>query len=363
MLEKRDPTEQELGTLLRIAVQDSNVSVLTERIIPKFSGIARTVATLQAFIRQLDVLGKDVPSAEPSLRPVITQLIREMIATLPPTAFQNQLHIIELLNFCADNNNIDCCGELISKITQAASTSTAQHILSELIPLLTQLSDWLSRRGKQHTWHPFPLLFKTIILTWIQKVLGTIKPADVSQQLASVRSFRCPCNYCARAINWLTTSNQRSTSIDRIGAPNVRHLEGNLRLYAGNIVMSRVVRTSPQGIEIVKSDAIWKAQLWAGNQVVGISAIRTINTNESVLLAIFGEEDYRAILRALNLKYINTPLPNPAALGPAAAGHPSQAAPSGSNAGPSRASAASAQPPNKRRRVEDNVQVIDLTSD
>ncbi|KAG8916741.1 hypothetical protein FRC00_014453 [Tulasnella sp. 408] len=31
MLEKRDPTEQELGDLLRFAVQDSNVSVLTER--------------------------------------------------------------------------------------------------------------------------------------------------------------------------------------------------------------------------------------------------------------------------------------------------------------------------------------------
>ncbi|KAG9036120.1 hypothetical protein FS837_001739 [Tulasnella sp. UAMH 9824] len=363
MLEKRDPTERELGTLLHIAVQDSNVSVLTERIIPKFSGIARTVATLQAFIRQLDVLEKDVPSAEPSLRPVITHMIRGMITSLPLTAFQTRSQIVQLLDFCADNKNIDCCGELISKVTQAASTSTAQHISSELIPLLTELTGWLSRRGKPHTWHTFPLLFKTIIVTWIRRVLGTNKPADAAQQLASLRSCRCPCNFCARAIGWLKTSSQRSFRIDRIGAPNVRHLEGNLRLCAGNIVTSSVVRTTPQGIDIVKSDAFWKAQLWTGNQAVGIKAVRAINTDESVLLAIFGEKEYRAILRALNVKYINTPLPNPATLGPVAAGHPSQAAPSGSNAGSSRAPAASAQPPSKRRRVEDNVRVIDLTGD
>lgn len=99
------------------------------------------------------------------------------------------------------------------------------------------------------------------------------------------------------------------------------------------------------------------------NRDVGIKAVRAINTNESVLLAIFGEKEYRAILQALNVKYINTSLPNPAALVPVVAGHPSQAAPSGSNTGQTRAPASSAQPPSKRRRVEDNVRVIDLTSE
>ncbi|KAG8899783.1 hypothetical protein FRC01_010367 [Tulasnella sp. 417] len=201
------------------------------------------------------------------------------------------------------------------------------------------------------------------MLTWISQVLGAMKPADAAQQLAAVRSFRCPCNNCTAVIRWLTTSNERSATLNRIGAPNVRHLEANLRQYARNVATSTVIRTSPQGIQITKTDAIWKAQLWAGNQAIGISAARAINTNESVLFAIFGERDYRAVLRALNVAYINTPLPNPAALGPAVAGRPSQATASGSNPGPSGAPATSAQPPTKRRRVEDDVQIIDLTSD
>ncbi|KAG8940300.1 hypothetical protein FRC04_005433 [Tulasnella sp. 424] len=359
------PLVAQIREFMQSRAQDADLPSGIKRLYKEFSGVARTLPTTKAFICQLGALGREVPSAEAPLRPVITQMIRQMIRSLPSTAYQGQSQIIELLDFCADNNNIDCCGELIGRVVQDASTSTAQRLSSEFIPLLNQLTSWLSRRRKQHTWDTFPLLFKTTILAWINRVLGTTKPADVAQQLAATRNCRCPCSYCTTAIRWLTTSNQPRTRIERIGAVNVKHLEAKLWQYASNVVTSSVIRTSPQGIEIIKKDAIYKAQLWAENQAKGISAVRAISTNESVLLAIFGDREYRTVLRALNVAYINTPLPSSFAPVPTPApvvNPPTQATTSSSTTRSSAAAAPLAHPPPKRRRVEDNVQVIDLTS-
>ncbi|KAG8986108.1 hypothetical protein FRB90_004214, partial [Tulasnella sp. 427] len=56
---------------------------------------------------------------------------------------------------------------------------------------------------------------------------------------------------------------------------------------------------------IVKDPSFARAQQWPKNQSVALSNIRAISTNESVLLEVFGERNYRAILGALDEPYIN----------------------------------------------------------
>lgn len=220
-------------------------------IISQFNALPRETTVVKAFVRELSDLMTERHSLREELEPVITRLIKAMIRSLQPDNLRGEDAIMKWLYYCADTDNIDACSEVISQVTQDASSANGTRLSSEFLPLLPTLMSWLSRRGKPYTDQPYPLLFRTVILRWLQTVLGTTKLADVAEKLAIIRKGRCACGSCAQVMRWLAEpSKEAAMSLDYIGIPKVNHLQMNLREYASKLADWTVVRTSPQGIEV-----------------------------------------------------------------------------------------------------------------
>ncbi|KAG8921720.1 hypothetical protein FRC00_008319, partial [Tulasnella sp. 408] len=361
MLDKPIPSKAELALLMRLAKQCSDLDELIQSIISQFNALPRDIPTVKAFVRELRDLMVEHPSLREELEPVITALIKAMIKSLQPDTLRGRGAIMAWLEYCADTDNIDACSEVISKVTQDASSANGTLLTSEFLPLLPTLMSWLSRRGKPYTDQLYPLLFQTVICRWLKTVLGTTKLADVAQHLAIIGNCRCTCRSCAQVMRWLRErSNQAAMSLFGIGASNVNHLEKNLRDYASKVASWTVSRTPPHGIEVSKQSRIHRAQNWNTNKAAGLAAMRAISADESVLLSIFGEEVYKMAIKMLEVPYINAKM-GPAAPGDGTSGpsNPTRVVLEGASRPRGNSSV---QPPPKRRRVEGNGQVIERTA-
>ncbi|KAG9009075.1 hypothetical protein FRB90_008570, partial [Tulasnella sp. 427] len=84
---------------------------------------------------------------------------------------QTPFQIISLLDFCADHNNIDCCGQLLARVTEGRSLVHSETS-REFMSYVPKFSSWLAHHGKQPTWGGFPGLFTAIIHFWVQRRLG-----------------------------------------------------------------------------------------------------------------------------------------------------------------------------------------------
>ncbi|KAG8921757.1 hypothetical protein FRC01_014909 [Tulasnella sp. 417] len=358
MLAKPNPNEAELALMVRVAKQCNDLNAIIQSTVSQFKALPREPPTVKTLVREFRGLMTEHPAVRGELEPVIGEMIMTMIKALQPRALQGQAAIVDWLDYCAENDSIDSCAEIISRVTHDASSANGNRLTLEFLPLLPTLMSWLSRRGKPHTDQPFPLLVRTVVLRWLQTVLGTTKLADVVQMLASIRNCRCICRYCAPVMRWLAEPSQgEEISLECIGAPNVNHLEKNLRNYVRKLVDWTILRTSPHGIRVVKNDRIYKAQMWSTNQAAGVAAVRAISADEGVLLSILGEEIYKTVVQMLDVPYINTEIGIMA--GTSA---PTNQTPAGlEGAGRPRGNS-SVQPPPKRRRVDENIPVIDLTT-
>ncbi|KAG9036121.1 hypothetical protein FS837_001740 [Tulasnella sp. UAMH 9824] len=354
---KRDRTRFDDAT----GEQCGDLDDLIQSIISQFNALSRKTPAVKAFVRELRDLMTEHPSLIEELEAVITASIKAMIKSLQPDALRGQGAIVEWLEYCAATGNIDACSEVINQVTQDASSANGTRLTSEFLPLLPTLMSWLSRRGKPYRDQPYPLLFQTVIFGWLKTALGTTKLADVAQQLAIVGNCRCTCRPCAQVMRWsVEPSKQAAMSLSCIGASNVNHLEKNLRQYASKVADWIVSRTSPHGIEVFKKSRVHRAQNRRTSRAAGLAALRAISADESVPLSIFGEEVYKMVIQMLEVPYINANIgiaaPGDGTPGPS---NPTQVVSEGDSR---RRGNLSVQPPRKRRRVDENVQIIDITA-
>ncbi|KIO28615.1 hypothetical protein M407DRAFT_22201 [Tulasnella calospora MUT 4182] len=339
---------------------DTQAVAILESHYLSFNALSREPPTVKAFIRELRVLTTEHPYLREELEPVITELITARIKSLQPRALQGQAVIMEWLEYCADNDNIDACSEVINQVIQDASSANGNRLTSEFLPLLPIILSWHSRRGKRHMDQPSPFLFRTVILRWLQTILGTTKLDDVAQswpvsETAAVLA-------CGPFMRWLADpSKEAMMSQGYIGAPNVYHIEKNLWEYVSKLVDWTGQRTSPHGIEIVKKDKIHKAQMWTTNQALGLAAVRASSPDESILLSVLGEETYKTVIQMPEVPYSNGDIGFAAAgTGTSGPSNPTQVVSEGASR--PRGNSSAVQPPPKRRRVDENIPIIDLTT-
>ncbi|KAG8916702.1 hypothetical protein FRC01_002911 [Tulasnella sp. 417] len=358
MLAKPNPNEAELALMVRVVKQCNELNFIIQSIVSQFKALSREPSTVKTLVRELRGLMTEHPALRGELEPAVREMIMTMTKALQPLALQGKAAIVDWLDYCADNDSIDSCSEIISQVTHYASSVSSNRLTSEFLPLIPTLMSWLSRRGKPHTDQPFPLLVRTVVVRWLQTVLGSTKVADVAPMLASIKNCRCPCRYCAPVMRWLAEPSQGAEiSLESIGAPNVYHLEKNLRTYVSKLVSWTTLRASPHGIKVVKNDRVYKAQMWSTNQAAGVAAVRAISADEGVLLSILGEEIYKTVIQMLDVPYINTEIGNMA--GTSA---PSNQTPAELEGASGPRGNWSVQPPPKRRRVDENTPAIDLTT-
>ncbi|KDQ16692.1 hypothetical protein BOTBODRAFT_30614 [Botryobasidium botryosum FD-172 SS1] len=369
-LQKQDLTEKEVVTLAQLGfVHPEGAQLLEKTIIPKFKATPRSTTIYKVFIRQLrECTARSSRADEFSSTPaLITGLIQTMISQFSPAS--SAATVMELLEFCCENDNVACCGDLLSRLLDNSSL-TPDRINSQLIPLLASLDAFLVRRQISVTDQPFATFFRKFMFAWVQVILGH-KPSNSSNQFASVTRLgsRCSCPHCSSIVRFISSSTQPSHSLPRIGAPNVRHVMQQLESAGVRAVATwDVIRTSPQGLQITKTDQIWKAQRWPLNQQQGIGLLKGITTDEARLKDVFGEVDYHLLLDRLGVPWVNAPLNNATAASTSTMPQPSMSTTAG--AGPSQVrpgthsiTTVEDSPPPKRRKIQEEThEVIDLCS-
>ncbi|KAG9011065.1 hypothetical protein FRB90_007520 [Tulasnella sp. 427] len=309
ILEKRGLTEENIKEVLRLAVRDSNIDVLTQSILPRLLGRAHSLLTIRTVVCQLTVLGKEVPSAASALHDVSIQMTRHIVASVPSSMLQSRSNVLELLDFCANNNAMECSKDLIDKVGVEVAASTPERLAEEYFPLIKHLNTWLSRRGRVSTSQPFAKLSKSIIMYWTRRVLGVPKDPKTG---SAIEKWLCRCATCTTFIRWLEGPSQERLVINNLGSKTAQHFDAHLQAYAAGIVTRKAVTGSfAITVHIAKSATILNYQRWEKRQRAGIAAIRAISTDESALLDVF-REDYPGMLRAMNVPFINSHLPEPA---------------------------------------------------
>ncbi|KAG9011066.1 hypothetical protein FRB90_007521 [Tulasnella sp. 427] len=293
--------DEEVSTILRAAADDSKPDVILQSIIPKLQSLPDS---RRVFVRQLVALGRDIHPLEEPLRLAVTELVRQVIHDLQGTNWRPS-QAIDLLDFCADNNNIDCCGEVLARIMESRSLIHSDTSWKYMV-CVPKFSSWLAHHGKQPTWEGFPGFFTALIHHWAQRRLGASKPGDLTSKLLPLQHWRCDCEHCTEIRALITDADQEI--ITRYPEGAYQHIEENVFIFGNGLVRLTSSQRSWYGTDVVKDPSFARAQQWPKNQAIALSAIRAISTDESVLLEVFGERNYRAILGALDEPYINHPL-------------------------------------------------------
>ncbi|KAL1750071.1 hypothetical protein FB107DRAFT_279987 [Schizophyllum commune] len=146
---------------------------------------------------------------------------------------------------------------------------------------------------------PFASLFTTIVGAWTKHILGP-KPANATfNVITRLEGHRCSCRECASAFNWLANGSGKSLALNRIGAQSRKHLEKELTACATGAATWTMLPGKPQGLRIVKSDAIYAPVEWRARHAKGTSILKSIATDQQELRRVFGAH-YQVIMGALD---------------------------------------------------------------
>lgn len=173
------------------------------------------------------------------------------VSSAANNANQNRSKTLELLRLCIDNGCKPLCTIVFKRLLDP-SLHSQDYIENVLIPFIPELCQYLTTNGIKSSDPPFNSAFKSIVMLWANKVLGT-KPSEVADTvLARMRNHTCKCAQCEEAFEFLTESGIGKTHrMYRMGAPKRKHLERELTQYVPRTVATwDIIRSSPQGLTV-----------------------------------------------------------------------------------------------------------------
>lgn len=228
---------------------------------------------------------------------------------------ENRSKTLELLRLCLTTGN-RASTSLVFRRLLDPSFHKPEYIENVLVPFLPELRQFLINNRVSLAEEPFSAVFKSIIMLWASKVLGS-KPNQATDTLiAKMRGHPCKCLYCTQAFNFLTTSVDKTCRLERIGAPKRKHLEQELSRHAHGAATWVMIPGSPQGLtvsvygvcwmdrstemcpQITKTDTIYQPVKWKVTHARGSNILKTVSADQKELQTIFGA-DYQAIMDML----------------------------------------------------------------
>ncbi|TCD68473.1 hypothetical protein EIP91_010648 [Steccherinum ochraceum] len=350
---------EDVQSIVMAATLPGGPKLFATMVLPKLEKLKFSPDIVRSFIDELrshrDKIVFPADHTGPTLESSITVLSKMYANSAPLTDHQV---IGDALQYCLRINAMEACTLIIKRIVEAKSLSPT-YVSKVLVPFIPELR----RIAVQYNMlDGFAPAFQTIMLAWIEKVLGQKPKNDGRAELASLASWTCTCAECNPIRKFLQSGAQQSTSLSSIGAPRRKHLEGYLARYARLACSWQTISTVPQGIQVTKSPAVWQPALWKAVQGQGQAILKTVSGNEEELARILGTH-YRSITTILRgtpgtAVPSETPQGSASSAGGSAAGRRQRSPEITQN--PSTA----AQPPAKKRKTAsyNTSDVIDLTS-
>ncbi|KAF9256205.1 hypothetical protein L218DRAFT_950169 [Marasmius fiardii PR-910] len=177
---------------------------------------------------------------------------------------------------------------------------TSVYLSSALVPFIPVLLENSKPYGLSATSEPLASTVRITMNGWAKEVLGP-KPNEAAAKplLTNLNRLTCNQSYCVTVRKFLSTpSAERVAHLRQIGAPARRHVEKELESYGRGAATFETIRTTPQGLTVAKSDALYQPSRWKATQKQGLQVLQKIG-NEKVLEKIWGE-GYLAFMSQMN---------------------------------------------------------------
>lgn len=230
-----------------------------ESVAPKLYTYCRgQLSSYEFFMRELNrrkhELGNNATAAAPSIQGIINQLL-ELKISAEASAQRTPTEVLALLRLCLDLGCNARCQDIFALLLQKYPP-TAANVTAVLLPTLKGLPEILTKHQIPPDTQPFKGYIKDIFIAWIRDVLGP-KPAEITYQVNPVHEniLRCAssgigCRDCSELVSFLSSS-ETKISIERIGAPKVKHLASQLASCYGSTRLTwSTIMEWKHGIEV-----------------------------------------------------------------------------------------------------------------
>ncbi|KAH9950171.1 hypothetical protein B0H21DRAFT_831190 [Amylocystis lapponica] len=299
-------TEEGIANMLQALILAGQPHLVISSIAPKLEALPLDPRRLQILSEGLYTKRKELSPPDGSeVQDIVNRLVRRYAEEVDPHDSSSRSsnfacsanhdskshkpnpedHIVCLLDWCLCVEGDNGCSVLLDRVMDSPRLNDDYKIVEPLISCLPKLA----AQHEQHITSPaFAAMFKKIMLTWIDVVMGP-KPADPAAQVATLRDWTCNCRECKPT--WL-----------RIGFPARKHIEDFLKVHARGAATWETVRTcTPQGMTVSKTNTMYLPVRWLLNQRKGANILTSISTDPGQLRTILGAE-YKRVLATLKAR-------------------------------------------------------------
>lgn len=184
-----------------------------------------------------------------SIPSLVGDLLNAMLRRVNPIALSSS-EVISYLTFLHEIGQQGQCAGILNRLVEEKAL-TPSHITARLVPLIGDLTAFLSQKSINQSSQPYASFFKAATFAWCRKVLGA-KPPDVSTQVANVvRSLNGCCQSCKPVATFLQSSNKRDLRLDRVGAPLAKHMDTKMRSCCSpNFATWTIIMSNPRGFQV-----------------------------------------------------------------------------------------------------------------
>ncbi|KAJ6539248.1 hypothetical protein B0H19DRAFT_350200 [Mycena capillaripes] len=246
----RTPTDAELSVILDAIVGSKDSSMLPNLVrqlslLPPSEALCRSLITNLRSREKLLTLDN---SGGPSISGICTEALKNLVQR---THYSSLSLVVGHVQLCLSTDNIPILAQLFPRLLSPSVTNN-RYILEILFPIVPKIQVELASRNISPASPPFGAALKQIFKLYASKVLGP-KTSSHSSLVSGVKKWSCTtrCRECEALVNFFLQSQDRQIRLQRIGAPQRKHVEKNLAQFCGyRIANWSTIQSSPQGLQV-----------------------------------------------------------------------------------------------------------------
>ncbi|KAH9930539.1 uncharacterized protein BXZ73DRAFT_77966 [Epithele typhae] len=301
---------EDVERLIETADLSGKPDILHASVLPGLEGLELSPSQLEGFLLQLGrcAVGRDGPTTD-AFGALQQRLLKKWSSTVELVSTERSYYsksakpFLDALEFCLTHSYPDAGAHIVQRLTHPLPTTlTAADIRSTLAPLIPKVHDLLRKYELSPAAPPYAAFFRALALHFAQTVLGP-RPRDPAPQIAALARWKCKCEHCAAARDFLTAPGthyyRNDKELTRIGRPTASTLRAASHLGQ----TSR--DTNPHSFRMNKKPLLVQHEEWMATQQEGMKMLAQISADPAQLKAILGDDH----LKITSLMRGDPPLP------------------------------------------------------
>ncbi|KAG8894159.1 hypothetical protein FRC01_013139, partial [Tulasnella sp. 417] len=311
LLEHRHLFRSDLPVIFKAVGEELDSTYVQDGLVSHFCKVPHDLALYKDVCRQLGIWKAE--SRDSDFQETVNQSIKRLLQTATNDRKSQYIQSVAsaetILKLCAEVGVVDFCGYIFSELAEQVVWLCAGRSPEYILSYVEPFAQWLSEQGHGPLYSSFPELSRLIMATWREKAMGPM-PAGVRPLKSAVDEISCACEHCARVKSYLEELHPYEERLDQVGSAIIGHVEETTLPHCRAVLRWRTLASKPEpSLWMRKSDETIQGLVWFGKQQAGLSALQKISEDEAILMQVLGQDEYRRLLAALHVDYVNAPLP------------------------------------------------------